>query len=157
VALTTTLTGVLAFGALCAGLACAAPAAATPGLNERVVADPASGIALFGYDPVAYFTEGRPVLGKRLFEAEWGGAAWRFASAANRAAFLSAPEVYAPQFGGYDPLAVARGRAAAGHPQVFAVLRDRLYLFRSPDARDTFADPAPAVAEWPAVERDLTP
>lgn len=153
----TTLTGVLAFGALCAGLACAAPAAATPGLTERVVADPASGIALFGYDPVAYFTEGRPVQGLRAFEAEWNGSAWRFASEANRAAFLSAPEVYAPRFGGYDPFAVARGRAAAGHPLVFAVRDDRLYLFRSPAARDAFDDPTPAEAEWPEVERDLAP
>lgn len=137
------------------GLGGAASAEATPGLDERVVADPSSGIALYGYDPVAYFTEKRATPGKRQFEAEWGGAAWRFASDANRAAFLSAPQVYAPRFGGYDPAAVARGAAAAGHPLVFAVRGDRLYLFRNTADRDAFAGPQAAEAAWPKVEAGL--
>lgn len=144
---------IAALAAMC--FAGAAPAVALPGLTERIVSDPSNGIALFGFDPVAYFTEGRAVPGKREHEAEWGGAAWRFASAANQAAFLSAPEVYAPRFGGYDPAAVAKGVAAPGHPLLYAIRGDRLYLFRSPAERDGFGDPRPAERAWPRVEANL--
>lgn len=138
-------------------LGCAASAAqATPGLNDRVVADPASGIALYGYDPVAYFTDGRPVRGRRDIEAEWAGAAWRFASEANRAAFLSAPDVYAPRFGGYDPEAVASGMAVAGHPLLFKVKAERLYLFRTEAERDAFYDARVADTSWPKVSAELS-
>ncbi|GLK79770.1 YHS domain-containing (seleno)protein [Methylopila turkensis] len=144
------------FGALAiVGLCGIVPAAATPGVDERYVSDPANGIALYGYDPVAYFTDGRAVPGQREHEAEWNGAAWRFASAANMAAFLSAPEVYAPRFGGYDPAAVANGAPAAGHPLIFAVRGEALYLFRSPGERDAFRDPRPAEKAWPRVEAQL--
>lgn len=134
----------------------ATPAAAVPGLNERVVSDPSSGIALYGYDPVAYFTDGRAVRGRRDVEAEWNGAAWRFSSKANRAAFLSAPEIYAPRFGGYDPDAMANGVTAAGHPLLFKVEGDRLYLFRSPETRDAFGDSRGADRSWPKVSAGLT-
>lgn len=128
---------------------------AVPGLTERVVSDPASGVALYGYDPVAYFTEGKPVRGRSDVEAEWNGAAWRFVSEANRAVFLSAPEVYAPRFGGYDPASVALGVAVAGHPLLFRIERDRLYLFRARSERDAFADPKAAELAWPKVEAEL--
>lgn len=130
-------------------------ASAVPGLTERVVSDPANGVALYGYDPVAYFTDGRPVLGSRDFEAEWDGAAWRFASEANRAAFLSAPDVYAPRFGGYDPASVSRGVAAAGHPLLFRISGERLYLFRSVEERDVAFDRHAAEATWPKVSATL--
>ncbi|WP_020180701.1 YHS domain-containing (seleno)protein [Methylopila sp. M107] len=129
---------------------------ATPGLNERIVADPSTGIALYGFDPVAYFVDGRPVPGRRDIEAEWNGAAWRFSSEANRAAFLSAPEVYAPRFGGYDPAGVSSGVAVAGHPLLFTVLGDRLYLFRTAADRDGFEGAAKAAAAWPKVLAGLT-
>ncbi|MFD1333404.1 YHS domain-containing (seleno)protein [Methylopila musalis] len=128
---------------------------ALPGLDERTVTDPATGVALYGYDPVAYFVEKRAVRGLRDCEAEWNGVAWRFASEANRAAFLSAPEVYAPRFGGYAPAAVANGAAAPGHPLIFAVREERLYLFRSPAERDAFADPRAAEQAWPKLEAEL--
>lgn len=148
------LAGALALGV---GLACAcAPAQATPGLNDKIVADPATGIALYGFDPVAYFTEGHAVRGRRDIEAEWNGAAWRFANEANRAAFLSSPETYAPRFGGYDPAAVANGVAVAGHPLLFRIEAERLYLFHTSQARDAFADLASAQKSWPKVEARLT-
>lgn len=143
--------------AFCLAAAFAPTAAeAVPGLNEKIVADPASGIALFGYDPVAYFTDGQAVAGRRDIEAEWNGAAWRFSSHANRAAFLSAPEAYAPRFGGYDPDAVAAGVTAAGHPLLFKVKGDRLYLFRSPETREAFSDFSGADRSWPKVQAALT-
>jgi hypothetical protein len=59
------------------------------------------GVAIKGYDPVAYFTEGRPVKGKKEFEFTWQDARWRFASAAHRDLFAAKPERYAPQYGGF--------------------------------------------------------
>ena len=59
------------------------------------------GLAVKGYDPVAYFTLGEPVKGKKEFEINWKGATWRFSAAAHRDLFAANPEKYAPQYGGY--------------------------------------------------------
>jgi YHS domain-containing protein len=59
------------------------------------------GLALKGYDAVAYFTDGRPIEGQKDFETEWSGATWRFASAEHLELFKADPEKYAPQYGGY--------------------------------------------------------
>ncbi len=59
------------------------------------------GVAVKGYDPVAYFTMGEPLKGKKEFEIKWKGAKWRFASAVHRDLFADNPEKYAPQYGGY--------------------------------------------------------
>lgn len=59
------------------------------------------GVALKGYDPVAYFTLGKPVKGKSEFEFKWNDATWRFANATHLRLFKSDPEQYAPQYGGY--------------------------------------------------------
>jgi YHS domain-containing protein len=88
----------------------------------------ATGLALHGYDPVAYFTEGRPVEGSARFEHRWNGATWRFASAANRDRFSATPDAYAPQFGGYCAWAVSRNYTADTDPQVFDVVNGKLYL-----------------------------
>ena len=70
------------------------------------------------------------------------GAVWRFRNEGNRAAFADHPEVYMPRFGGYDPVAIARGASVPGHPLFWAVTGERLYLFYSAEARATFlADP----------------
>ena len=118
------------------------------------------GLALYGFDPVAYFTQGEPTLGTAEFEYGYGGASWRFRNEGNRAAFASNPEVYAPAYGGYDPLGVARGVATPGHPQVWVRRGDRIYLFHKEETRATFAaDPAGAVAaaetRSPQVRKDL--
>jgi hypothetical protein len=59
------------------------------------------GVAIKGYDTVAYHTQGRAVKGDRRFSHEWNDARWHFASAANRDLFAADPERYAPQYGGY--------------------------------------------------------
>lgn len=59
------------------------------------------GLALKGYDPVAYFTLGKPVEGKKEFEYKWKDAKWRFTNEAHLNLFKSDPEKYAPQYGGY--------------------------------------------------------
>jgi YHS domain-containing protein len=61
----------------------------------------AQGLAIKGYDPVAYFVEGKPIKGTEKFAYQWMGAEWRFASAEHLDLFKSNPEKYAPQYGGY--------------------------------------------------------
>ena len=87
-----------------------------------------SDLAVGGYDPVAYFTEGRPVPGLEAFELEWKGATWRFASAEHRARFEAHPEQYAPRYGGYCAWAMAQGREASGDPRFWKIVEGRLYL-----------------------------
>ena len=84
--------------------------------------------AVGGYDPVAYFTEGKPVQGKRDITFAWKGMTWRFASEQNRELFKARPEAYAPQYGGYCAWAVSRGYTAKGDPRHWKVVDGRLYL-----------------------------
>jgi YHS domain-containing protein len=86
------------------------------------------GVALRGYDPVAYFTQGQPVKGLAQFQAQHQGAVFHFASDANRAAFVAAPEKYAPQYGGYCAFGMASGYKAATDPAAFTVQGGKLYL-----------------------------
>src|SRR5262249_3036345 len=79
--------------------------------TERIGVNRYSGLAIEGFDPVAYFTDDRPIRGLPDFEAAEGGAVWRFQNAGNRDAFAANPEIYGPQFGGYDPIDIARGVA----------------------------------------------
>lgn len=113
--------------ALLLGLTLAAPLAAQGPPATPVNVD-AQGLALHGYDAVAYFTEGRAVAGTAQFEHAWSGARWRFASAANRDRFAKAPEQYAPQFGGYCAWAVSRNYTADIDPKAFAVVNGKLYV-----------------------------
>ncbi|MFV2093549.1 MAG: YHS domain-containing (seleno)protein [Hyphomicrobiales bacterium] len=91
--------------------------------------DPHSGIAIGGYDPVAYFVDGRPRAGSPDFELQWAGGTWRFVNEGNREVFRRDPQVYAPRFGGYDPLQIVRGYIAPGNPLIWTVRQQRLYLF----------------------------
>ena len=139
-----------------AGLAVVAQAATT----ERVVVDRYTGLALGGFDPVAYFTDAQPLAGQPGFEASEAGAVWRFRNEGNRAFFVANPEIYGPQFGGYDPTDVARGIAVAGNPRFWLVAGQRLFLFGGAKSRDAFAaDPARFAREagqrWPGVRETL--
>lgn len=144
--------------ALLGGIPAPAVAAASP--TEPLVVNPHTGLAISGFDPVAYFTDGKPVNGRAELELSLGGTVWRFRNEGNRAAFVAHPEVYRPSFGGYDPVAIARGRSVAGHPLFWAVVGERLYLFYSEVARTAFlADPGriidTATRKWPEVARSL--
>lgn len=86
------------------------------------------GIALGGYDVVAYHREGRALLGERRHRANWSGTTWHFSSEANRAAFVADPERYAPKFGGYCAWAAAEGYIAPVDPEVFHIVDGSLYL-----------------------------
>jgi len=128
--------------------------------TERVVTNRYSGLAIEGYDPVAYFVDAHPMIGLPEFEASQAGVVWRFRNEGNRASFVAHPEVYGPQFGGYDPVDLARGVTVAGNPLFWLVSGGRLYLFGLEQNRDAFAaDPdrfLPAAASrWPALEEGL--
>lgn len=90
-----------------------------------------SSLAVSGYDPVAYFTEGRPVEGSGDLEFEWNGATWRFASQSNLDSFKAKPEAYAPQYGGYCAWAVSQGYTASTIPEAWSVVDGKLYLNNS--------------------------
>jgi hypothetical protein len=146
--------------ALFAALVVLANPAVQAATTERVVTDVHTGLALYGVDPVAYFTDGKPTVGKGDFEYRHSGAIWRFANEGNRAAFMADPEVYMPRFGGYDPVGVARGLSTAGFAEFWVIHNQRLFLFYTADARKSFlANPdtviAAASARWANVKRDL--
>lgn len=107
--------------------------------SERVVTDRYSGLAIGGFDPVAYFTDGQAMPGLPEFELSGEGAVWRFRNEGNRASFAAHPEIYGPQFGGYDPVDLGRGVALAGNPRLWLVAGQRLYLFAREESRDAFA------------------
>src|SRR5690349_24696612 len=130
--------------------------------TERIVVDPNRGLALNGFDPVAYFTDGKALMGRSEMEATFAGAVWRFRNEGNRAAFAQNPEVYTPMFGGYDPVAVARGIATPGHPQIWLIAGERLYLFYDTQAREKFsaapeANLAKAEHKWAEVLLTISP
>ncbi len=131
----------------------------TIGTSELYAADLRSGLALFGIDPVSYWTEPRPRPGRPDREILWAGLAWRFAGTANLEAFRRDPDGFAPRLGGYDAEAVAAGRLVPPDPGLFVLRSGRLYLFRTEAARSRFlADPAreeAAESRWPALEATL--
>ena len=128
--------------------------------TERVVVDRITGLAIGGVDPVAFFTKGQTTIGRPEVEASEAGVIWRFENIDNRAFFLAHPEIYGPQFGGYDPVDVARGVAYAGNPRFWLIVGQRLYLFGREESRDAFAaDPAAVLREaqrrWPQLVETL--
>jgi len=130
--------------------------------TERIVVDWNSGLAIGGYDPVAFFTNGRALPGSADFEFRYAGAVWRFHNMGNRAAFAAQPEIYMPQFGGYDPIGVTRGVAVAGNPNVWLIAGQRLYLFYDRARMEKFAADAERLAteaarKWPELRRSLSP
>lgn len=129
------------------------------GLSALYASDGRSGLGLWGYDPLSFWLDAAPRAGDPALELAWGGFAWRFAGAANRAAFQRDPAAFLPRVGGYDAVGIAEGRLASADPTIFLVREDRLYLFRSDDARARFvAHPGlaeAAEARWPGLQAGL--
>ncbi|MGH8529997.1 MAG: YHS domain-containing (seleno)protein [Nevskiales bacterium] len=117
-----------------------------------------AGLAAGGYDPVAYFTENKPVKGQESISLDWGGARWAFVNGANRDQFATDPARYAPQFGGYCAYAIAHGYTAKGDPLAWSVVDDKLYLNYDVDTRTQWLASkkqfiADAQQNWPSVLR----
>ena len=115
-----------------------------------------NGVALQGYDPVAFFTDGKPVPGKPGFSSVRGGATYRFASAEHKALFDKDPAKYEPAFGGYCAYGVSRNKLAPVDVDAFQIVGGRLILQYSKDVRDHFnQDPqgnlTKANTNWPGL------
>lgn len=116
------------------------------------------GLALSGYDAVAYFTDGKPVEGQASFETEWNGARWRFASAAHRDAFAADPAKYAPRFGGFCAFGVSRGYAVDADPFAWKIVDGKLYVNHDKKVQQLWEKELPGIigtaeSHWPDVER----
>jgi YHS domain-containing protein len=151
------LAGAVAAGAaaLFAGHALRADAAETA--QSRQFTKFGSGLAVDGYDPVAYFTTGAPVKGSSEFTHSWNGATWQFASAENRDSFAADPARYAPQYDGHCAWAAADGYAAKGDPNHWKIVDGKLYLnFNGRIQRRWEKDVPGFIAKadqaWPKVE-----
>lgn len=86
------------------------------------------GVAIQGYDPVAYFTEGRPIKGSAEFSYIWNEAEWHFTSSKNRELFAGDPEKYAPNHSGFCAISMPVGRFAGVNPEKFKIVDGNLYL-----------------------------
>jgi len=133
------------------------PQAAT---DNQLTVNLDTGLAISGFDPVAYFTESKAEFGRPEIELNLDGVVWRFTNEGNRGAFAAHPEVYAPRFGGFDPVAISGDRSVQGHQLFWVVVGQRLYLFYSEKTRAAFlADPGriidTAERKWPGVARAL--
>jgi YHS domain-containing protein len=101
------------------------------------------GLALRGYDPVAYFAAGQPTPGDAAFTAEHAGATYRFANAANRDAFLKEPAKYLPQYGGFCAMAAALEKKFDGDPNVWKIVDGKLYLNVNADVSKRWQEDIP--------------
>lgn len=115
-------------------------------------------LAIHGYDPVAYFDEGRPIKGSAEFSHSWMGATWRFASAAHRDQFAAKPDAFAPRYGGYCAWAVSKGYTANGDPEAWKIVDGKLYLnYNLKVQKDWEQDVAKRIesanANWPRIHR----
>lgn len=130
----------------------------TMGSGHGAVNTDANGLAVQGYDVVAYQTVMRPTRGTEQFTATHNGATYRFASAANRDRFVAEPERYVPAYGGYCAMGVALGRKIDISPTAYTVVAGRLYLnkdwFTSRRWRlDVPGNNVTSDSNWPAVMR----
>lgn len=152
---------ILTIATVVALIATSVPQALAASIVTTVVTDPLSGVAIEGYDPVSYFSEQAPLVGRPDYTFDWGGVPWYFANAANRDIFSRSPEVYAPQFGGHCAMSLARGFLSDGKAGIYVVTGKRLYLFYSLANRDAFMlarteTVARAGSRWPDLSRQLT-
>ncbi|MEH6348032.1 MAG: YHS domain-containing (seleno)protein [Bermanella sp.] len=88
-----------------------------------------SDVAIKGYDPVAFYTQDKAVMGVKAFNYQWQDVQWQFESQQNKQAFIEQPEKYAPQYGGYCSFAVSQGVTAEINPKVWHLENKKLYLF----------------------------
>lgn len=114
------------------------------------------GVAIAGYDAVAYFTDAKAVEGTKRHSFDWYGATWHFVSEANRDIFAEDPEKYAPQYGGYCAFGVSRGYAVKVDPTAWKIARGKLYLNYNHEvqaewAKDIAGHIEKADANWPKV------
>ncbi|EBA15637.1 twin-arginine translocation pathway signal sequence domain protein, putative [Roseobacter sp. SK209-2-6] len=117
-----------------------------------------NGLAIGGYDVVAFFDEQHAMRGNSAHALMWKGVVWHFATAGNQARFEANPRAYAPVFGGYCAYAMARGYLAAGNPELWVIEDGELFLLNNSAAHGLWQQDATALNEiarenWPSVLR----
>jgi YHS domain-containing protein len=127
--------------AICLILLLAASPFATPVPSVAVEKMP---LAIEGYDPVAYFTIGRPARGLTEFEYEWDEHRYRFVSAEHRDLFKVDPVRYAPQFANFCAMALTRGEIVEADPKNWLISDGKLYIFGAAHGPDSFSKDLPA-------------
>ncbi|SHH17221.1 YHS domain-containing protein [Cognatiyoonia sediminum] len=133
-------------------------AVATQSLAAGVELNASStGLALQGYDPVAYFTVGEATPGNWTITSSYNDATYRFASEEHKAAFDADPEAYLPQYGGYCAFGAAMGFKFDGDPNQWKVVDGELFLNISADIQERWLEDVPgfiqlADTNWPAIE-----
>ena len=127
------------FGVLAAG---SAMAAAETNVSSGFTAKGA-GLAVHGYDVVAYFTEGAPTIGNAKYSTVYKNATYRFASKGNLKAFEKDPERYMPQYGGYCAYGVSVGAKFDGDPHLWRIVEGKLYLNLNDDIQRTWQKDIP--------------
>lgn len=90
------------------------------------------GVAIGGYDTVAFFVEGQAIKGHRKFAVMWKGAVWHFVTKDNQVSFEADPRAYAPRFGGYCAFAVSQGYLMSGSPESWQIVGGELFLLYGP-------------------------
>jgi len=119
-------------------------------------------VAILGYDPVAYFTDGKAVQGSPDINQSWLGATWYFASTEHRDAFTAKPTTYAPQYGGFCAGSMSVGLVTDNiDPESFRIIDGKLYLFGGTGGIEQDFDPtaakiiADADARWPETKKKI--
>ena len=116
------------------------------------------GVAIKGYDPVAYFSQNKPVKGSPAFTHQWMNSTWWFANAEDRDEFARNPEKYAPQYGGYCAYGVSQGHTVSIDPEAWTIIEGKLYLNYSKGVQKTWSQAIPkhideANRNWPGLHR----
>ena len=129
------IAGVAAVGAIFVACGAGVPAngAASPG---KVSVYERDGVALGGYDTVAYFVDREAAAGSPMYQVNWQGAVWQFTSPEHAQLFEEQPERFAPQYGGYSLYGMSRGKAYGTDPRVFDIIDGKLYLSRNDAVRE---------------------
>ncbi|HEY4206990.1 MAG TPA: YHS domain-containing (seleno)protein [Puia sp.] len=117
----------------------------------------AEGKAIKGYDPVAFFTESRPVIGADSLMWQWNDARWYFATRQDLEAFKISPESYAPQYGGYCAYGTAQGHKAPTEIDTWTILDGKLYFNYSQKVKVMWSKDRPAMIKkadenWPMIK-----
>lgn len=131
--------------------------AAAPALADDITTYVKDGAAIGGTDPVAYFTDGKPVAGSDEFTAQHDGVTWKFATAANRDAFAADPAKYAPAYGGYCATGLSFGVKIPIDPSKWNIVDGKLYLNAHDGAHKRFLADVPgtiarADENWPKIK-----
>jgi YHS domain-containing protein len=128
------------------------------GVAEAGAVNTENGVAIKGYDPVAYFTQHQPVKGSADFQAGYDGATYWFASAADKAAFEKDPAHYVPRYDGFCAFGASQGHKADIDPTAFTILDNQLYLNYSHKVQTQWQTDIPgyiakADQNWPEVSK----